>query len=889
MLFFQPGLTRNSLWLSLVLYTTLFVLFGFSDGHPFSSQSWLQVIRRGGCTSKQDPQCNPPSKYPSDKAPAKTYPKFEPKVNKEDIWVVFRGDSRNPTDIEKARGFSPQGTPSDDQIEGASSLFKHVTDKEVRQYRQYVSTTMDPVQAVEFGQSTGYIYVISPDAKMVDVRETLRPHLEEKFMKEMEQAAVARIPFEQIRGWYKTSDLRGKKSKLMEIRRAIETGTATFPDPFIKNKKYDIKYDTTRPSGARPEIAGFPPKHQAWKQKPWSDYKPDGKKKKVSSYLKDLIQEVAPGQSKLPTPPEVPGGLGGNKKPPGGTGDAGKGTGNGKVESASGSICKRDTSCSKLVETAEQISEKKFLQLADEHGVAKIAEERWSMSLPDVRKELKYQRLSLGSIKSMLSKAGKEVLGDPLWILGVVDAFTSDVTKLDRFAALTAIIPVVGCGAQAAADEEKGNVDPMDTFLCVFGDVLLLTPAWPVGVAINIVRAVRGFFRPPKVPTKEDMQTSRDRAWNRFLDDRIYTYIYSHPYNSKKGSFSDKLNSSLAIEALAVLSQGAQTVGAAQAAVQDASGNGNSTMVATRLQEAMSNEIVRRQRQVLINLPKALKKDTEGSLGPLAADYNKGFVGNLTTQDMVNRYKETFVGDPEVPGSARTNEDEVRAKLKDIATYLEKTPPKLPGLFDLAYIIGQSRGMVSLDPKTLSPADHVNATAPGQSELYVNALSLHHAVQVARLLRGSITEDKLSTEFPTKDGARDLQILIAMKFGRVYDEAKFKMADEMFKGSAAYFIDLQDPNAIRVLTHPDIPAVKANTEAVPYLALVTGLTDNLIENLRRLKDTKTVGMTQVIMDMLKKIEGQAQQPGFQWDKAIRKAKEINAADRAAHDKIPSAF
>ncbi|KAK2616428.1 hypothetical protein QQS21_000670 [Conoideocrella luteorostrata] len=54
-------------------------------------------------------------------------------------------------------------------------------------------------------------------------------------------------------------------------------------------------------------------------------------------------------------------------------------------------------------------------------------------------------------------------------------------------------------------------------------------------------------------------------------------------------------------------------------------------------------------------------------------------------------------------------------------------------------------------PDTLSPMDYVNARAPRQSGSSLHALVLRHTVQVARVLGGNITEDKLPTDFPTND------------------------------------------------------------------------------------------------------------------------------------------
>lgn len=499
---------------------------------------------------------------------------------------------------------------------------------------------------------------------------------------------------------------------------------------------------------------------------------------------------------------------------------------------------------------AESVSEKEFGELAAKRGLTTLAKERWSWSLKDVRTKLKYQPLSPTSPR--LSGKGFKapsvgggallVVGGTLYVSGIVEAFTHDATALDRAAAVTAIVPFVGCGVQAASDIEKGKGDGLDTTLCFLGDGLLLTPAFPLGILVHVVRAIMHAFVPPDLPTKEEMQSSRDKTWNKFLDDHFYTYLYSHTDLYPKEGFADKLNSALAIEALAVVSEGAQTIGAVHASGKDALEAGasaeekaqieNGTLAATEeLRAAISKEIVRRQRQLLVTLPKALKDDTELSLKPTAEQYNKEFTEMLTSKQMISKYKKIYPQDPEVPQVQElSNEEEVRTTLNDIAAHLRQVTPTIPGLFDVAYIVGQSRGLVALDPQTLSPQDYVREKAPEQSDANVRLLSLHHTRQVGQLLQGRLREDQLSTLFPGQDAerSRDLQLLIAMKYGRIYDEWKFKRLAEIYGGVNGFFVDKQDPGIFHLVRHPDIPPVTADTLATPYLALVVGLSEEIV-------------------------------------------------------------
>ncbi len=576
----------------------------------------------------------------------------------------------------------------------------------------------------------------------------------------------------------------------------------------------------------------------------------------------------------------------------------------------------------KAAELAETISEKEFAEIAAKRGLSTLAKEKWSMSLSDVRTSLKYERLtpaspkvSGGGFKGPSAGAGAAaIVGGAVWVYGVVDAFTHNVTALDRAAAVTAIIPFVGCAVQTAAEVEKGDVNGLDSAMCILGDGLLLTPAFPLGIAIHVVRAVMSFFKPPPVPTLEDMQSARDKTWNRFLDDDIYTYIYSHPsYNnvtdhprrSEEKTFGEKLESALAIEELAVQSQGAQTIGAASASAQEdleatvspeekAEMEKGILTAKEQILAAMDKEIVRRQRQLLMTLPKALKESHDISLQPTADQYNKDFIENVASEKMVNTYKKISFVDPD-SGRQFDDADEVRAKLNGIATSLRQAPPALPGYFDLAYIVGQSRALVSLNNATLSPQDYMREKVANLSESSVQLHALHHTLQVARLLTKKTTEDKLSTFFPNDDaqGARELQTIVAMKYGRLHDDAKFKWADAKFNGATSFFLDEQMPGLTRYLTHPEVPPSLEKTESTLVVSLVIGLGQSIVESLTQhaeaLGEREEVGVGQVIMDLAAKLQGMVGESDSQWAAAVEASRnKYNSTAIPSPDPAPAA-
>ncbi|TQV90602.1 Heat-labile enterotoxin, A chain [Cordyceps javanica] len=552
----------------------------------------------------------------------------------------------------------------------------------------------------------------------------------------------------------------------------------------------------------------------------------------------------------------------------------------------------------KAAELAEEVSEKEFAELAAKRGLAELAEKKWKMSLSDVRTALKYERLTPESPKigggfkaSSIGGGALAVAGGAAWVYGIVDAFTHDVTTLDRVAAVTAILPFVGCAVTTAAEAEKGGVNGLDSALCFLGDALLLTPAWPVGVIVHIVRALLSFFSPPSVPTAVEMQQSRDSIWNKFLNEDLYAYVYSHPNyeentshprRSQEKPFREKLESALAIEELAVLSEGAQTIGAAVASVQDDL-EGSATPedkaevekgiqdAQERLRAATEKEILRRQRQVLLKLPKELKEKNDVSLQPTADQFNQQFIDNIVSEKMVNKYKTLYYSD-EYTGRDYTNADEIRGKLNDIATHLRQQPPVIPSYFDLAYVIGQSRALLSINEATLSAQDYMKDKFPDLSQSSIQLYYVHHSLQVARVLQHAKPEGELSTLFPSEDaeGVRELQTLLALKYGRERDDMKMRWADKEYSGPAGTFLP---QNVINYLINPRVPPADTEIDKPWFIALVVGLSKDVVDSLVQQADAlgkrDDNGLAPAIAAMAERFKGLLRDAEAQWDKAMQ--------------------
>ncbi|PHH66087.1 putative enterotoxin [Ophiocordyceps australis] len=210
--------------------------------------------------------------------------KFQPPA---EVTTLYRGDRRPPEDVEKTGGFFTKQvleklTP--EQEEASSSLWAHVT-KKTNQYTKYISTTADPSVAYNFaakGQQGGYIYVISPDTQMIDATGTLGDHVDLKFRNEFEYSAVGKIPFSQVRGWYPSQAIPER-----DIQRLRDGETL---DGFVKNPSYDAKFDSTRASGVRYELAGFGPEvKDAFTDKNFKKLKGKSTSQALQRFVKEVV------------------------------------------------------------------------------------------------------------------------------------------------------------------------------------------------------------------------------------------------------------------------------------------------------------------------------------------------------------------------------------------------------------------------------------------------------------------------------------------------------------------------------------------------------------------------------------------------------------------------
>ncbi|GKT44955.1 cholera enterotoxin subunit A [Colletotrichum spaethianum] len=171
---------------------------------------------------------------------------------------VYSADSRPFSTIQASRGMLPKGLSTVGVVSADISLWNHVhggSDNFSKDEDGYVSTTSDSNLAANwvkwhFG-GNGYIYRIHSAPNMIDCQVTLgkyNPYNDEK-----EFAALGGIKINQIIGWTPVRNNFKGKEKLNPLYRAAT-------------------YSNMGNGGAQPQLAAFPPDHEAWAEAPWSQY-----------------------------------------------------------------------------------------------------------------------------------------------------------------------------------------------------------------------------------------------------------------------------------------------------------------------------------------------------------------------------------------------------------------------------------------------------------------------------------------------------------------------------------------------------------------------------------------------------------------------------------------
>ncbi|OAQ60268.1 heat-labile enterotoxin, A chain [Pochonia chlamydosporia 170] len=506
-----------------------------------------------------------------------------------------------------------------------------------------------------------------------------------------------------------------------------------------------------------------------------------------------------------------------------------------------------------------------------------------------------------------LGKVGKALgaVGAVLYVKDIVDAFRDNVSPLHFFATITSIVPFLGCATDAAASaEDKAPVGFIvaEGVLCNVADALLLTPFWPVGVAVHIVRAVVKLFRaPPTPPTVLELVEKRDAAWAQALED-IYRYMYSAYEMNSKSSFAFKTGNALFFDSLNVLSESADTVGSLNAtgsaelfdpnlfpdqnAVPDAAElETGSKEAIEKLQEEEWEAVLRRQRHTLLRTAIATANGSLFELDKAAVDVNTKFINYIESKEFkdiypnngwqgakilaffknwataMSKYPGLVPGVPSAQLFAPPVGDDPDFEYPDIYTFIEKRvqetsdyvrskPPVLPRALDVAYILGQSKALLNIPNDTLSPMSFLKVEVSQVSEkplssLYLQTLVVRHTREIVEIMYGRVKEEKLKdSDFAVENPEllNKFRLLIAMKLGAVHDADR--VAEIKRRHPSGYAPELLNHRGLVRSITPYIPVFQEDpTDPVPvsyYLSMVSGLEKTLVDEALHTKVAKYV-------------------------------------------------
>ncbi|KID81025.1 Heat-labile enterotoxin, A chain [Metarhizium guizhouense ARSEF 977] len=495
-----------------------------------------------------------------------------------------------------------------------------------------------------------------------------------------------------------------------------------------------------------------------------------------------------------------------------------------------------------------------------EHKVPKTWAEKGIKTLKDARTKLVgHQPFELSSPRLRPGNGGRATTGGlgkaasfagaALWVKDVTQAFVENMTALDRAATLTSIIPFVGCVLSTAAAVQN-NVNTglivLDAVLCNIADALLLGPLAPFGFILHLARAVIHFFiGPPGPPTMEEIIEGRNTAWDKFLAD-CFSYIYSHEFSYPDQSFASKLESAFAIDAVAVLTDAADRIGALNASssadLYDADADPEMDLEDLEMgsQEAIGkiraergNVIARRQRQYLLGILDEFVNGTAFSLTAAASEASSQFIELINSEEFIKKYRNPegtiVIKQGYIDGGHKTDRYSIMRKtVKKTTKHLQSRPLPLPQTLDVAFVLGQSKGMKFAQRDTLSLYSFFNveiteALTEPTDPLFRYWVLVRHTLQLIKLIQGRIKENELDGSFfPVEDAEllRRFRLLIAMRLGKLYEDVKVEALDERSRSSRF----ILSPTAPPIIINPYIPPIPEHPNNALLVSLALGLT-----------------------------------------------------------------
>ncbi|WP_169813678.1 glycosyltransferase [Nocardia pseudobrasiliensis] len=171
-----------------------------------------------------------------------------------------------------------------------------------------------------------------------------------------------------------------------------------------------------------------------------------------------------------------------------------------------------------------------FQRLAGQHGLRVVARNGSVVSPRDIHVRFEgYMKLSpqtKAKFTNNLRTAGKAAggaaaaAGVALWAKGMYDTFSSDdAASWDKAAAITAIVPFVGCAVRATADSDRSSTgqNALELTKCLAMDALALSPLWPAVVVYAVVDFFVNQWKQAQIPSLADFEQARKSAWEKYV------------------------------------------------------------------------------------------------------------------------------------------------------------------------------------------------------------------------------------------------------------------------------------------------------------------------------------------------------------------------------------
>ncbi|KAK2592002.1 hypothetical protein QQS21_010305 [Conoideocrella luteorostrata] len=788
--------------------------------------------------------------------------------------------------FERSHPDHPNGMTQEMFTKG-SSLYEHGVYKNA--FSSYVPTSTSREAAKNFAMKpdkVGYLYKIRSSPDMVDVSGSLGGSQYYKNAHELEVAGVYEIPWRQVEGWHTiTHDAAGQKYIEGEFVENPEfapvSGAGTYSsEPSLGGwPEGNLAWENERwaPFKDKPvegflneyllkrRFAGNVEEFKKWRSDDWSQLPCSGSSpgKRASGTDPCVLIRKGSSEGEIPGTSEEsnkngktgqdaesekvdqgPDEEGANRRPKAEGGN--QRPGNKRPPSKTPGELPENGVKPTIGESAvEEASSKEFAQLALRYKLSSVVENKFKLSLPSFRTDkLKYKpfgvapgRLRSKSFGQLFAKSFKKSfhsLAVGLYVVDVYKALANNVSAVDRIAALTSIVPLVGCATEFEKDvEDKGEVkanDVVDAALCEAGDVLLFSRAGaPLGAAIhlgrfiiNLIRDIPALIGGPSPKDVRKVKGVRDDAWTSFLQEHVFKDISSK-------EFGNMLRGALAVESLSFLSEGAQTIGILRASEELAVKQANNTEDEGQLKDFFKNTTEKARLRLDATILDTQRKYLLDLVGNVRDKHQ-----NASILAAANEYNELFIKD-KLPEAAEDFKKEIR----------DGKPP-LPDGLTVAYLIGQGAGQGIEQPKTpereiqkiltsseqptkalvsrgendqasweihplaLSPTNYLKMKKDGITQNDINSISIQQTDAIMKFFASNSTQGDKPKPPDQLDGqiAQEFQILVALKMGQTlkYWKPSEDKTLDFFPESAA-----KDPTAtiasILGLKEQDVKAV----------------------------------------------------------------------------------